>query len=320
MKVLIGSNSFGLEAVIEELEPRHPQIEFVHCPENGDIMKAVADADVYLGWLSRSVFLAAESLKWIQSPSSGVDRFLSIEELRRSDVILTSAGGTHGAALADHVFAMILAFTRQIRSFVVHQKEHRWSKRELRPLLRELTGSTLGIVGFGVVGGELAKRARGFDMRILAVDLLQKDRPEWVERLAPPEELDRLLEESDFVVVTVPYTEITRGLFDRRRLAKMRPSAMLVGVSRGEIIDETALAAALREGRLAAAALDVFGEEPLSGNSPLWDVPNLLLTPHAAGGTQFEAERILEIFVDNLERFLRNDLPLRNQVDKLRGF
>ena len=133
-------------------------------------------------------------------------------------------------------------------------------------------------------------------------------------------ELDRLLEESDFVVVTVPYTEITRGLFDRRRLAKMRPSAMLVGVSRGEIIDETALAAALREGRLAAAALDVFEEEPLSGGSPLWDVPNLLLTPHAAGGTQFEAERILEIFVDNLERFLRNDLPLRNQVDKLRGF
>ena len=320
MKVLIGPNPYGLEQVIPELGSKHPELELLHCGRHQDLKEAICDAEVYLGWLGRRTFLAARSLEWIQSPSSGVDKYLAVPEIRESGVILTSAAGTHGGALADHAFAVILALSRGIRGSVLQQQAHRWSMSEIRPTLRELAGSTLGAIGFGSVGKEVAKRARGFDMRILAVDLLPGDRPDYVERLAGADGLERLLAESDFVVVTVPYTPATRGMIDAGRLDLMKPSAVLVGISRGGVVDEAALADRLRQGKLAGAALDVFEEEPLPEESPLWDVPNLLITPHVAGGTQFETERILALFTENLERFLAGRLPLRNQVDKARGF
>jgi phosphoglycerate dehydrogenase-like enzyme len=183
-----------------------------------------------------------------------------------------------------------------------------------------LTGTILGIVGFGCVGREIAKRACGFNMRIRAVDLKPANKPDYVERLDGVDGLDLLLEDSDYLVVTVPYTETTHGMLNRERLSLLKPSAVLVGISRGEIIDESALVEHLRKGRLAAAALDIFVEEPLPERSPLWDIPNLLITPHVAGGTQFETERLLEIFVENLDRFLHGRRPLRNEVDKNRGF
>jgi phosphoglycerate dehydrogenase-like enzyme len=320
MKVLIGPNPMGLEKALSELEDEFSQVAFVYCAERDTLGEAIADADIYMGWLNRDVYLAAKQLKWVQSPSSGTNYYLAIPEFLESDVLLTSASGTHGACLAESVMGMILAHTRGIKDCILAQQEHAWAIRTIRPRLVELTGSTMGIVGFGTVGRATAKRAQAFDMRIVAVDLYPGDKPDYVSALRGLDYLGDLLRESDYVVVTVPYTPQTVGMIGADRIALMKPSAMLVGVSRGGIIDQEALAAALREGRLAAAALDVFKPEPLPEDSELWDLENLLITPHTAGGTQFEGQYILGIFRENLGRFLGGDLPLRNQVDKQRGF
>jgi phosphoglycerate dehydrogenase-like enzyme len=310
----------GIEKAIPDLERAFPGTTFVHCPQREELPQWIADTDVYFGWLNRDIFLAAKKLQWIQSPSTGIDYYLAIPELIQSDVLLTSARGTHGACLAESVLGMILAFTRGIREAVRHQPQHAWAIREIRPRMVELTGSTMGIVGLGTVGRELARRAQAFDLRILAVDLLPTDRPDYVHELWGLDRLDDLLRASDYVVVTVPRTPRTRGMIGAAQLALMKPGAMLVGISRGGIIDQGALAQALREGRLAAAALDVFEPEPLPPESDLWALENLLITPHIAGGTQFESQRVLEIFFENLGRFLRGDRPLHNQIDKQQGF
>ncbi len=320
MKILIGANLMGLEKAIPDLEKKYPGVEFVYAPQREDALRHIADADVYMGWISRDLFLAARQLKWIQSPSTGINLYLDIAELVNSQVLLTSARGTHGACLAESIMGMILAWTRGIRDSVLRQPRHEWATRDIRPKLVELTGSTLGIVGLGVAGRALAKRAHAFDMRIIAVDLLPVDRPAEVDELWGLEQLDDLLGQSDYVVVTVPYTPQTRSMIGAAQIARMKPSAMLIGISRGGIIDQQALAAALREKRLAWAASDVFEPEPLPPDSELWDLDNLLITPHIAGGTQFEGQHIIEIFDENLGRFLRGELPLRNQIDKQRGF
>ncbi|MBL7198835.1 MAG: D-2-hydroxyacid dehydrogenase [Anaerolineae bacterium] len=320
MKVLIGGNQMGLENAIRDLREKYPGVEFVHCANRADTAQYIADADVYMGWMNRDIFVAAKNLKWVQSPSSGIDYYLAIPELVESDVLLSSARGTHGACLAESTLAMILAFTRGIRDAVLRQQDHLWAIREIRPKLVELTGSTLGIVGFGMVGRSLAERARVFGMRIVALDLYPTDKPDYVSELWGFDRLDDLLRQSDYLVVTVPRTPQTLGMIGAEQLALMKPTAMLVGISRGGIIDQDALAQALREKRLAAAALDVFMPEPLPEDSELWDVENLLITPHMAGGTQFEGQHVLDIFYENLGRFVRGELPLRNQIDKIRGF
>jgi D-2-hydroxyacid dehydrogenase (NADP+) len=320
MKVLIGGNSMGLEQAIPDLQAKHPDIEFVHCPSRDETAGWISDVDIYLGWLDRAAFLEAKKLKWIQSPSTGVNYFLAIPELAESDVLLTSAIGTHGPCLAESVLGMIFAFTRGIRDAIFAQQKHEWAIRQIRPRLVELTASTMGIIGFGNLGRSLAKRAQAFDVRIIATDVFPNHKPDYVEALWGPDRLDDLLRQSDYVVVTVPYTPETDGMIGADQLALMKPGAMLIGISRGGIIEQGALAKALRENRLAAAALDVCSPEPLPADSELWDLGNLLITPHAAGGTQFERERVLDIFDENLERYLKGDLPLRNQVDKQLGF
>jgi len=320
MKVLVGPNSMRLESFLPDLKRDYPQVEFGYCSDRTALKDAIVDADVYVGWMNRDLFLAARNLKWIQSPSTGIDYYLTIPELVESDVLLTSARGTHGACLAESVLAMIFAFTRGIRASVLRQKEHSWGIRDIRGKLVELTGSTMGIIGFGTVGRSLAKRAQAFDMRIIAVDLYPDDKPEYVTELWGLDHLEDLLRESDYVVVTVPRTPQTRGMIGAQQIALMKPGAMLVGISRGSIIDQEALAQALRENRLAAAALDVFDPEPLPADSELWCLENLLITPHTAGGTQFEGKHVIGIIRENLERFLRGDLPLHSQIDKQRGF
>jgi phosphoglycerate dehydrogenase-like enzyme len=215
---------------------------------------------------------------------------------------------------------MILAFTRGIRAFIHHQDQHSWSNRQVRGSLVELTNSTLGIVGFGSVGRALAKRAQAFGMRILAVDVYPTGKPEYVERLTGTDGLPELLSDSDYVVTTVPLVAATRHMIGAAEIARMKPTAILVGISRGGVIDEDALVEALQTGRLKAAALDVFEAEPLPADSPLWDIDNLLITPHAAGGSQYEAAHVREIFLENVDRFLAEDFPLRNQIDKIQGF
>jgi phosphoglycerate dehydrogenase-like enzyme len=320
MKVLIGWNPMGLEKAIPGLQERFPELEFVQVEKREDTLALIADADVYVGWMNRDVFLAAKKLKWVQSPSSGIDYYLAIPEFKEGDALLTSASGTHAACLAESVLGMILAFTRGIRDSILVQSTHEWALRQIRPKLVELTGSTLGIIGLGRVGRALAKRAAAFDMRIVAVDAYPGAKSESVEELWGLEGLEELLKQSDYVVVTVPRTSETIDMIGAEQLATMKSTAILVGISRGGIINQEALADALREGQIAAAATDVAKPEPLPPESELWDLENMLITPHIAGGTQLESQHVIDILTENLAKFLKGDLPLRNQVDKEKGF
>lgn len=320
MKVLIGVNQMGLEKAIPDLQQQFPDVTFVHCPARELTGSMIADADVYVGWLNGEIYASAKQLRWIQSPSSGVNYFLDIPELVAGGCLLTSASGTHAPAVADSTMAMILAFTRGIRQAVLHQREGVWRPGEIRPNLVELTGSTLGIIGCGAIGRALAQRAKGFDMRVVAVDLNPKEKPAVVDELWGLERLDDLLRTSDYAVVMVPYTAQTANMIGAREIGLMRPTAMLVVMSRGGIVDQDALVQALQEKRIAAAALDVFQPEPLPADHPLWELDNVLIAAHIAGGTQHEGKYIVEIFKENLGRLFKNQLPLRNQVNKQLGF
>jgi len=320
MKVLIGGNPMGLENAIPELESKFPELEFVHVADRSKTAEFIGDVDIYVGWMSRDVCLAAKKLKWVQSPSSGIDYYLKIPEFKESDTLLTSASGTHAACLAESALGMILAFTRGIRDSILVQPKHEWAIRQIRPKLVELTGSTLGIIGLGRVGRALAKRAAAFDMRIVAVDAYPGAKPESVEELWDLDGLDELLKQSDYIVVTVPRTPETIDMIGAEQIALMKSTAMLVGISRGGIINQDALANALSENKIAAAATDVAMPEPLPEESELWDLDNLLITPHIAGGTQLEGQHVIDILTENLTKFLAGDFPLRNQVDKEKGF
>jgi phosphoglycerate dehydrogenase-like enzyme len=237
------------------------------------------------------------------------------------DVLLTSARGTHAACVADSTMAMILSFTRGIRDSVIAQNRHDWgAAKAIRPKLVELTGSTMGIVGIGAIGQAIAKRAKAFGLRVQAVDRFTNQGGEYVDDVWPIERLEALMAESDYVVVTLPWTPETDNMINASMIGTMKATGMLIGMSRGGIIDQDALGEALRENRIACAALDVFKPEPLPKDSDLWDLENLLILPHIAGGTQLEGQYIAGIFSENLGKFLNDDLPLRNQVDKLRGF
>ena len=320
MKVLIGPNPYNLEKVIKELEAVYTEVVYEFCGQSQSLSDTISDATVYFGWLSRDQFNAAQNLRWVQSPSTGVDRFLAIPELKNSDVLLTSARGTHGPVLAEHTFALIFSFTRGIHLSADYQKNRRWISGPLRSTLTELRGTTLGIVGFGSIGHAIADRARCFGINIIGVDVQDTPCPDHVKWVGDLSRLDELMSESDVVVVTVPHTAETYHMINENRIAKMRSHALLVGISHGGIIDEEALAHALNSKKIRAAALDVTEKEPLPEDSPLWDIENLLITPHVGGGSQYEADTILEIFKENLGRFVREDFPLRNQIDKDRGF
>ena len=327
MKVLIGHSLGGVERSMDEFREalqetardEFPGVEFVHCPRQDELRDAIRDADVFVGWLGREEFLAARKLKWIQSPSSGVNYYTAIPELVESEVLLTSARGTHACAVAESAIAMILARARGICDSIPCQQEHRWGA-ELRNDVVELSGSVMGIIGLGAIGSRVAMLGHALGMRVVAVDLYPDRKAEHVSELWGLDRLGDLLGESDYVVVTLPFTEKTDGMIGAAEIALMKPSAMLVGLGRGGIIEQDALARALREKRLAAAAMDVFTPEPLPPDSELWDLEGLLITPHIAGGTQLEARYLLDIFRENLGRFLKDELPLCNQVDKHRGF
>jgi phosphoglycerate dehydrogenase-like enzyme len=320
MHVLIGPNLAHMEDRLPDLRAAFPQVTSSYCSNPAELAQAAAEADVLFGYPTREVLRAARKLKWVQSPASGVDTFLVLPELAEGDVILTSARGTHANSLGDATLGMILALTRGLAVSRDAQREHRWAGPQIRPTVIELAGSTLGIFGLGAAGRAIAQRAHAFEMRLIAVDLYPVSAPDYVEWVRGLDALPQLLAESDFVVVTVPLTQATRSMLGAAQLAQMKAGAYLVNISRGGIIDEAALAAAVRSGRLAGAALDVYAEEPLPPSSELWDLPNVLLTPHIAGATQSEGHYLYEIFTENLGRYLRGEFPLRNQVDKQRGF
>jgi phosphoglycerate dehydrogenase-like enzyme len=267
-------------------------------------------------------FLACKKLRWIHTPTAAVHQFL-FPELVNSDVVLTNSTEVHGPVVAEQVIALIFALAKKIPQAAALQHKHEWGKEAIwskgaHP--KEICGAILGLVGLGSIGRRVSRMAAALGMHVLAVrEHVEKAKPEGVDAVYSSSQLDEVLRQSDFVVLAAPLTGETTKLMDARRLAIMKPDSYLINVGRGPQVDETALAEALRTHRIAGAALDVFEQEPLPADSPLWDIENLLITPHTAGITDKLWQRHYENFSGNLRRYLARQ-PLEHVVDKQKGY
>ncbi|MGH2617307.1 MAG: D-2-hydroxyacid dehydrogenase [Thermomicrobiales bacterium] len=318
MKVVLtiteGAPHFGL---LDDLDVPGMQIVTVTSPE--ELAAEIVDADVLYGFPTADLLRAGKALRWIQSPSAGVNYLQALTELVENDIVLTNTRGAHGPSIGEHTFALLFALTRHIPESIEAQRKHHWARPELYRTSREMRGLTMGIIGFGAIGRAVAQRAKGFDMEILAIDPHPEPGAAFVVETWGMERLPDLLAQSDVVVVAAPLTAESYHLLGAAELAEMKPDAYLIVVSRGGIVDEGALADALQEGRLAGAGLDVTEVEPLSSESRLWDAPNLVLTPHTAGDSSEKERRCVEILRENLIRFAQGE-TLLNVVDKRRGY
>jgi phosphoglycerate dehydrogenase-like enzyme len=255
----------------------------------------------------------ARQLRWIQLTSAGAEQLLPARD-RLDHVVVTNTRGIHVDLMADYALATIVMLNMHFPRFFADQQARRWEQHFSVPL----AGKTLGVVGAGAIGTEIARRGAAFGMRVLAV----KRTPgpvDGADEVVGADGLHGVLGRSDFVVLVVPQTPSTRGMIGEAALRAMKPTAYLVNIARGNVVDEPALVHALRKQWIAGAALDVFDEEPLPPDSPLWALPNALLTPHVAGEPADYARRVADVFVDNLTRLRRGE-PFRNVVDFERGY
>ena len=260
----------------------------------------------------------APNLKWVQTTSSGVGQMVKKLGAQAADLLVTTARGVHARPLAEFVFLALLTYVKRLDRLKSEQQAHRWE----RYCGDELAGKTLAVIGAGQVGGRIASIGKAFGMRVLAgVRDARQDRAAamGLDAVYPPDRLHVMLAEADAVVLIAPHTPETENLIDARAFGAMKTGAAFVNIGRGQCVDETAMIAALRSGKIAFAALDVAAVEPLPAASPLWDMPNVLISPHSASTVGSENERITEIFCHNLRCYLDGRLDeMRNVLDKLR--
>jgi phosphoglycerate dehydrogenase-like enzyme len=254
------------------------------------------------------------NVRWIQATSAGIGSMLVRTGLIRTSITFTTASGVHGVPLAEFVVMALLWFAKDGPRMLGDQAARRWQ----RTCARQLRGSTVGIVGLGGVGREVARTCRAMGLRVVAtkrtVDAVRDDA---VDALVPTAQLPTLLMEADALVLACPQTPETEGLIGRAELAMLKPGAIVVNIARGAVVDEPALIEALQQGRLGGAALDVAAQEPLPQDSPLWTLPNVLISPHSASTVTVENARLTELFCENLTRYLRGE-GLRNLFDRTR--
>lgn len=306
----------------ERLRSEFPDVIFAQTSSYDELGPAIVDADVLFGWSIRpDQFHQARSLKWIHSTAAAVHQLL-FPEVVSSPVVVTNARSVHAPVVAEHAIALVLALAKLLPLARDFQREHIWAQQRLldhQPTIREIAGSTVCVVGMGSIGREFTQRARALGMRVVAVREHPGRGPDGADQVFGPPQLTDALQLADFVLLATPLTAETHHLIDAAALGAMRPGAYLINVGRGPLIDDAALLAALREDRLAGAALDVFGEEPLPPDSPYWSLPNVFITPHTAAVTGRLWDRHLDLMRHNLRNFLSNQ-PLTGLVDKARGY
>jgi len=308
---------------LDRLRREVPEARIRVCTSPEALRAALGDADALIGGASITAeeVAAAPRLRWVQATIAGVEGFL-IPALRERPIVLTNFSGIAAPSIAEHVVALMLAFARGPPPLLRRQDRREWDDNHAdAPPTFELAGQTLGIVGLGDIGEELARRAHALGMHVQATDrdAGNGDAPAYIEALLPSERLPDLLADADHVALCLPLTAATEHLIGRDELARMGPSAYLYNVGRGEIVDQEALVAALRDGTIAGAGLDVATPEPLPADSPLWALPNVLITGHTAGRTPLYWERGIELLIDNVRRFLAGE-ELRNTVDTRAGY
>ena len=283
-----------------------------------EALVAAPQAHIILGRLDEELFATTERLRWVHAATSGVDAFL-FPDFRESEVVLTGEKGLVGGHLADHAFALLLALSRRLGP-ALRLGPAAWEQRiTLREQSLELSGLEMGIIGFGGTGREVARRAAAFGMHCRAADRDAVPGTPEAPLVHPLSHLPQLLEQSDVVTVCCPLTEETAGMIGAAELERMKPSALLINITRGAIIDGEALVQALADGKIAGAGLDVTPQEPLAPDHALWRLDNVVITPHTAGASQLRADRNMDRFVENLRRFQRGQ-PLIGLIDKALGY
>lgn len=331
-KIVILWNNAELTGTRTDEDPRVPELRAQALRRLGDLGYSVVttsdadevpalitDADVYY---ARSItpesFAAGSDLQWIQTSVAGMEGFWH-ENVRASDVTITSVRGIYSDVIADHMYGLLLSLARGIQTYAKRQHLKSWDKT-VTPV-KHLRGSTLGLVGLGGIGLEVAARGHVSGMRIIAVDPAPKGRPDYVEQVYAPDQLHDFLGESDFVAVSVPHLSATEHMFDAAAFKAMKASSYILNVGRGKVISLDALVTALKEGQIAGAGLDVFEEEPLPPDHPLWEMNNVIITPHCAGRSDepYQEERRLDLLVENAGRYVRGE-ELLNVFDKQKGY
>jgi len=306
----------------EAIRQRWPQMRVMHLTSYDLIPAEIPDTDIFAGFtLTPDQLTAARKLKWFHVTAAGVAQLMRPDVLA-SGITVTNSRGIHAIPMAEHTMGMILSLARKFPASVRYQQQHRWAQQEIwdaRPRPTELKGSTIVIIGFGAIGTELARRARAFGVRVWAVTRSGHADASLADWTFPATDLAKVLPEADYVILAAPDTPDTRHMIGATELAAMKPSACLVNVSRGGLIDESALVAALKSGTIAGAALDVAEDEPLSKDSPLWDMENVFITPHTSSVSENLWPRQTELMLENLDRWFRGR-ELINTVNLARGY
>jgi len=291
-----------------------PGHEIVAWSREEELRAGIGEVEVLLAFRPpRGIWAGAEKLRLIQMMGAGVDALLPAPDLPPA-VQIANARGLH-AHMGEFALAMILALAKRIPRALEQKQAQLWKLYGVP----KLAGATLGILGLGAIGAVVAEKAAAFELRVIGTQRQAKPVPHVERTFAGPEGTERVMRESDYLVVLLPLTPETRGSIGARELDFLKPTAFLVNLARGGIVDERALLERLQAGRLAGAALDVFEKEPLAANDPIWTAPNTILTPHLAGLEPNYMQRLMELAVDNVKRLERGE-PLRNQVDRARGY
>lgn len=303
-------------AEVQQLQNVSGTLEIINTDDFEEAMDAIADADAMYGYLKPPLLARAARLRWLQSPVAGLENYM-FPELVLSKLTMTNMAGIYSDMIADHALTYILMFARGFHIYQRQQMSQSW--QPTAPVIH-LADATIGVIGLGGIGAELARRAKALGMRVITTEARQRAKPDFLDEFWGLDRLNDLLQQADFVVSCVPHTPETVKLIGAPQLRRMKPSAYLINISRGVVVDLAALTEALQTGVIAGAGLDVFEIEPLPVDHPLWRMQNVIITPHAAAaGEPCVPVRRIGVVAENLRRFLAGE-PLTNIVDKTRWF
>ncbi|MHB1167096.1 MAG: D-2-hydroxyacid dehydrogenase [Carboxydocellales bacterium] len=316
MKIVSSASISGKH--IAKLQAKLGQLDISVYSSIEEAEAELAEAEILLTYgedLNGEILKKCKALRWIMVVSAGLER-LPWDELREQRVLVTNARGIHRGPMSEYTLGVMLQLTRRSQELFTLQQQKKWD-RTIR--VEEIQGKTLGVLGAGSIGQEIARKAKVFGMKTLGLN--RSGRPiEHFDQIYPTTELNQLLGACDYLVVVLPLTKETKHLLGAAEFGRMKESAYLINISRGEVVDEQALIAAIRDKRIAGAVLDVFCQEPLPVDSPLWDLDGVVITPHLSSRSPLYMERAMEIFADNLTVFLQGYGEMRNVIDLSKGY
>lgn len=300
------------DAELQRLQKFYPQVHVTVTGEKEYTIEQLAKAEILVGFPKESDLPKAVNLKWLQTPSSGIESYAKRELYHQQDILLTRATGTFGRQIADHIMGMIVGFNHNLFTYRDQMRHQLWDR--YFPSV-DLWESTILIIGLGDIGRQTALRAKASGMQVIGIKRTIGDVPPGVDELYGPESIDDMLPKADFVVIAANQTRETQGLMNAERIERMKKGSHLINVARGSLIDQDALIAALERGHLGGAGLDVTTPEPLPPQNKLWSLPNVLISPHSSGLSYSDPHQIFDLFFENLGHYFTDRDKMRNLVD-----